>query len=101
MRSFLERARKINQLLQKSEKWGILTYLCCLVIALITIPYLIYKLDPPEMTKRPEAKEMARQELTKMRALSLQEKIIAGVFCRALLLWSTSQFTKLMQQSWL
>jgi DASS family divalent anion:Na+ symporter len=65
------------------------------IIALITIPYIIYKLDPPEVTKLPEAKEMARQELVKMGALSLQEKIIAGVFCGALLLWSTSQFTKI------
>jgi DASS family divalent anion:Na+ symporter len=64
------------------------------IISLIAVPYFIYKFDPPEITKLPQAKEMAGNELAKMGALSLHEKIITGVFCGALILWSTSQFTK-------
>lgn len=65
------------------------------IISLLVVPYFIYKFDPPEIKKLPEAKEAARQELVKMGAITLQEKIIAGVFCGALALWSTSQFTKI------
>jgi len=65
------------------------------LISLLVVPYFIYKFDPPELTELPESKEMARQELVKLGPLSSAEKIIAGVFCGALLLWSTSQFTKI------
>jgi len=65
------------------------------LISLLVVPYFIYKFDPPELTELPESKEMARRELAKMGALTSAEKIIAAVFCGALLLWSTSQFTKI------
>ena len=38
----------------------------------------------------PLAKQMATDELTKMGAMSTVEKIVAVVFCGALLLWATS-----------
>lgn len=65
------------------------------IVSLIVMPYFLYKMDPPEITKLPQAKQMAADELAKLGALSLGEKIIAVVFCGALILWSTSQYTKL------
>ncbi len=65
------------------------------VLSLLVVPYFIYKAYPPELKKTPEAKAFAAGELEKMGAMSLGEKIVAGIFVGALLLWSTSQYTNL------
>lgn len=65
------------------------------LIALAICPYIIYKLYPPEITKTPEAKVIANQELEKMGPTKWGEKVVAGTFVLALLLWSTSSFTKI------
>lgn len=65
------------------------------VISLIVVPYFLYKFYPPEITSTPEAKEIATRELTQMGPMSAGEKIVAAVFVGALILWSTSQYTKL------
>jgi DASS family divalent anion:Na+ symporter len=65
------------------------------IISLIVVPYFLYKFYPPEITHTPEAKTLAAKELAQMGAMSLGEKIVASVFVGALVLWSTSQFTKI------
>lgn len=65
------------------------------LIALAICPYVIYKMYPPEITKTPEAKDIANQELVKMGPTTWGEKVVAGTFILALLLWSTSSFTKI------
>ncbi|MDO0824857.1 anion permease [Desulfosporosinus nitroreducens] len=65
------------------------------LISLIVIPYLLYKIYPPEIKKTPEAKELAVRELAKMGSMSYGEKVVAFVFISALILWGTSQFTKI------
>lgn len=65
------------------------------LISLIMIPFVMYKLYPPEMTKTPRAKQVAADELVKMGPVSYAEKVVAGVFVMALLLWSTSQWTNI------
>lgn len=65
------------------------------IVSLIAVPYLLYKIYPPELTKTPEAKVLAAQELAKMGPMSTAEKIVAAIFVGALLLWSTAQYTKL------
>lgn len=65
------------------------------LIALALAPYIIYKLYPPEITKTPEAKVIAKQELEKMGAMTYGEKVVAGTFVIALILWSTSAYTKI------
>jgi DASS family divalent anion:Na+ symporter len=65
------------------------------LVALAVTPYIIYKLYPPEITKTPEAKELARKEIEKMGPMSRGEKIVAAVFVLALILWATASFTKL------
>jgi divalent anion:Na+ symporter, DASS family len=64
------------------------------IISLIVVPYLLYKIYPPEVTHTPEAKTMAEAELVKMGPVSTAEKIVAAVFVGALVLWATSQYTK-------
>ncbi|KYZ77837.1 anion permease [Anaerosporomusa subterranea] len=65
------------------------------VVSLALVPYILYKIYPPEVTKTPEAKVIAAKEIEKMGPMSTAEKIIACVFVGALTLWSTAQFTKL------
>lgn len=65
------------------------------VVCLIIAPLVMFKLYPPEITKTPEAKEIAAKELAKMGPAKMAEKVVAGVFVMALVLWSTAQWTKL------
>lgn len=65
------------------------------LLLLLIIPLVMFKLYPPEITKTPEAKGIAAAELEKMGPVSRAEKVVAGVFVMALVLWSTSQWTKL------
>ncbi len=65
------------------------------LISLAIAPYLIYKLYPPEITKTPEAKVIAEQELAKMGPTTWGEKVVAATFVLALLLWGTSSWTNI------
>lgn len=65
------------------------------LIALAIAPYIIYKLYPPEIKKTPEAKVIAQREVEKMGPMSYSEKVVAGTFILALLLWSTGSITKI------
>ncbi len=60
------------------------------LVSLLVLPYLLYKLFPPEIEAMPQARQMAIDELTKMGPMSRVEKIVGLVFCLALLLWATS-----------
>jgi len=73
-------------------------FLACIVPGLvcsILIPYILYKIYPPELKKTPEAKELASQELSKMGSMSRDEKILLFIFSGALILWATSSITKI------
>jgi len=65
------------------------------ILSLIIIPYFLYKVYPPELTNTPEAKALAEKELLLMGVMGFGEKVVGCVLMGALLLWSTSQFTKL------
>jgi len=65
------------------------------LISMLVVPWLLYKLDPPEIKDTPEAPKIAREELEKMGKISRDEKVVSCVFIAALLLWATAQFTKL------
>lgn len=71
-------------------------FLACIVpgiVATIVIPYLLYKIYPPELKKTPEAKVLAANELAAMGAMSKAEKVLLLVFVGALSLWSTTSLT--------
>jgi DASS family divalent anion:Na+ symporter len=65
------------------------------MLSLIIVPLFLYWYYPPELKKTPEAKGIASDELLKMGPVTKSEMVVAGVFVGALVLWSTSQFTKL------
>ena len=65
------------------------------ILSLITIPYLLYKIYPPEIKNTPEAKQIALDELGKMGSLSRGERVVSIVFILCLILWATSSMTKL------
>lgn len=57
------------------------------LISLIVIPFVIYKMFPPEIKKTPDAKDWANKQLEEMGKFSLPEKLMSGIFVIALLLW--------------
>ncbi|AGK55800.1 anion permease [Bacillus sp. 1NLA3E] len=57
------------------------------LISLILIPYVIYKLYPPEIKETPEAPAMAAKKLKEMGSLKKQEWYMIGVFLLILALW--------------
>lgn len=63
------------------------------IISLIVMPYLLYKLYPPEIHEMPHAKKMAVEALEKMGPMSYMEKVVLVVFVGALALWATSSLT--------
>lgn len=64
-------------------------------ISLIVNPLVVMKLNPPEIRRTPEAAAFAAEELSKMGALSLHEKILSVVFVVVCGLWVTSGVHKL------
>jgi len=61
-------------------------------ISLGVVPFLIYKMYPPEIKDTPNAKPWAEAELAKMGPMSRAEKIMCAVFALALVLWIASSF---------
>jgi len=51
------------------------------------VPWVIYKVFPPEIKETPEAPKMASEVLEKMGPVSRNEWIMAGVFTGMILLW--------------
>lgn len=63
------------------------------LISLLLMPYLLYKLYPPEIHEMPHAKQMAVEALKKMGPMSWMEKVVLAVFVGSLALWATSSLT--------
>ena len=65
------------------------------VVSLALIPLIIYKLIPPEITKTPEARCLAHDELVKLGSFSPGEKVVCGVFLLSIILWGTAYWTNI------
>lgn len=65
------------------------------LIALAIAPYLIYKMSPPEIKYTPEAKDIAAREIAAMGPTKYTEKVVAGTFILALIMWATASITKI------
>lgn len=74
--------------------WAIFTIVPGL-LSLAILPYLIYKIYPPELIATPEAPQMAKKELEKMGPMTKHEKIQLCVFLLCLGLWITGGITKI------
>ena len=57
------------------------------MLSLLVVPFLIYRLYPPEITQTPEAPALAQQRLQEMGAMRRDEKILLAVFVLLLTLW--------------
>lgn len=57
------------------------------ILSLIIVPYVVYKLYPPEIKETPHAKEFAHKHLAAMGKMSKWEWITAGVFAVLIFLW--------------
>jgi DASS family divalent anion:Na+ symporter len=80
-----------------SMSWGLWALAACVpgILSLIIVPYLLYKIYPPEIKATPEAREMAHRELTKMGPMKRAEKIMLLVFILILALWVTGEWNKI------
>ena len=63
------------------------------IVALLVIPYLIYRIFPPELKKTPEAKALSERELQEMGPMSAAEKILLSIFIVAIVGWATTKLT--------
>lgn len=94
-------ANPLVQTLAKSSgvniSWGgwFLAALVLGIISLIVVPWLIYKMYPPEIKETPNAKQWAEKELDQMGKMTLPEKLMAVIFIIALVLWMTGSLTKI------
>ncbi len=57
------------------------------LISLIVVPFLIYKIYPPEIKETPSATEEARKKLDAMGPLKRDEWYMIGIFILLLVLW--------------
>ena len=65
------------------------------ILSLIIVPYVLYKLYPPEIKATPQAAEMAHRELEKMGPMKRTEKTMLFVFILILALWVTGEWNKI------
>jgi DASS family divalent anion:Na+ symporter len=56
-------------------------------LSLILLPLILYIIQPPELKQTPDAPKIAKQKLSEMGAMTLQEKIMLGTFGLLLGLW--------------
>ncbi len=56
----------------------------------LVIPYVVYRMLPPQLTKTPAAAEFARTELSAMGPMSRKERVVAIAVSAVCLLWASS-----------
>ncbi len=59
------------------------------LVSLAVIPFLIYRLVPPEVKETPEASRFAHDELTKLGRIKQSEIIVLGVLATVIFFWIT------------
>ena len=64
-------------------------------LSLLVIPWVVMKLNPPELKETPEAAAFAKDELRKMGRFSTREKIVSAIFALVCGLWVSSSWTKI------
>ena len=61
------------------------------LISLLVVPFVLYKLYPPQIKETPGAAEMARRKLAEMGHMKPSEWIMLGTFILLLMLWIFSK----------
>ena len=65
------------------------------LLALFVIPYVLYKVYPPELKDTSQAKVLAGKFLEELGPMTFQEKLLCTIFTVAILGWATSSITGL------
>jgi DASS family divalent anion:Na+ symporter len=65
------------------------------IVSALLVPYVVYRMLPPTITRTPAAAEYARSELAKMGAVRGRELVVCAVFATVCLLWLTSGWHRL------
>jgi DASS family divalent anion:Na+ symporter len=60
------------------------------IVSCIAVPWVVYKIVPPEIVATPQATEFARAQLERLGPLDRRESLALGVFASVGLLWLTS-----------
>jgi len=66
------------------------------LVSSVAVPYLVYRVLPPELKRTPAAATFAREELTRMGPIRGREAVVAVVFVGVIALWVASSWV-----SWL
>ncbi len=61
------------------------------VVSSVLVPYAIYRMMPPEVTRTPGAAKYARDQLAAMGPMARNERVVLAVFLSVIVLWMTSQ----------
>lgn len=69
------------------SQWAIAAFVPGL-LALLVIPFVLYKLYPPEIKETPNASEFAKEKLKEMGPMKGEEWIMVGVFVLLLFIWA-------------
>lgn len=70
--------------------WLLTSSLPCL-IALILVPWIVFKFINPEIKNTPQAPQIAQKELNKMGPMTFHEKIVSATFILMVGAWSLSE----------
>src|SRR5580698_8481345 len=65
------------------------------LVSMLVVPWVVMKLNPPEVLRTPEASEFAARQLKDMGPLKHGEKILGVVFILVCGFWVTSSWTKI------
>ena len=65
------------------------------LVSLLVVPWVVLRLNPPEIKHTPAAREFAASELVKLGRLSRNERILTFVFIAVCGMWVTSGITKI------
>ena len=63
------------------------------ILSLLVVPWVVMRLNPPDIKRTPAAREFAASELAKLGRLSRHEKILTRVFIGVCGMWVTSGMT--------
>lgn len=61
----------------------------------VVVPFLIYKIYPPELRELPDHKKIAADGLAELGPMKIQEKLLVVFFVLAIIGWATSSITKI------
>lgn len=70
------------------------------LIALLVVPFFIYKMYPPKIKETPNASNWAKDQLKEMGKMKVSEKIMLAIFILALVLWMVSSFVPAVNATW-